>query len=74
MARAAVRCSVDQIAERSDVAPGTIRRLEKGNWPGGVKTATIEKLQITYESFGLVFVARNEQGVGVLCGTRLSFD
>jgi predicted transcriptional regulator len=63
MARVALSLGVREAAIVAGVSHDTITRLEAG---GAVKTSTVEKVQRALEAAGVIFVAENGNGPGVL--------
>jgi transcriptional regulator with XRE-family HTH domain len=53
------------LAERSGVSLPTIKRLETGEGPLGVRLDTLQKLQGALEDAGILFLAENGHGPGV---------
>jgi transcriptional regulator with XRE-family HTH domain len=51
-ARAILRWTVADVAQRSDVAPNTVTRVEADK---SVNTTTLKALQAAYEAGGIVF-------------------
>ena len=68
MARAALGISVRELAEKSGVADSTILRFETGR--GGVLAATLQRLQTTLETEGVIFIEANGGGPGVRVSPR----
>jgi len=62
MARAALGLGVRDLAALSNVAQGTISRLESGEL---LKPATIASIRTALESAGVEFIAKNGGGAGV---------
>ena len=54
-----------ELAERSGVSLPTIKRLELGQGPLGVRLDTLQKLQRALEAAGVIFIASNGDGPGV---------
>ncbi len=54
-----------ELAERSGVSLPTIKRLELGQGPLGVRLDTLQKLQHALEAAGVIFIASNGDGPGV---------
>lgn len=53
------------LAERAGVSVPTVKRLELGEGPLGVRLETLQKLQRALEAAGVIFVAENGDGPGV---------
>ncbi len=53
------------LAERAGVSLPTVKRLELGEGPLGVRLETLQKLQRALETAGVIFVASNGEGPGV---------
>lgn len=61
-ARALLRWTVAELAEKAGVAPNTVVRVEAEK---SVNTATLQSLQKVLEEGGVVFVPENGEGAGV---------
>jgi transcriptional regulator with XRE-family HTH domain len=61
MARAALKISVRQLAERAKVAPMTITRIENGH--SGGYAETLRKIQRALEGAGVEFIDGDAPGV-----------
>jgi hypothetical protein len=64
-ARALVRWSPDDLAERSRVAVATITRAEVEDGPVSVAAADARALRLALETAGIEFISENSGGVGV---------
>ena len=62
MARAAVGWGVRELAERANITPNTVSRIEKG---GDALASTLDKIQAALEEAGVIFIDENEEGPGV---------
>jgi transcriptional regulator with XRE-family HTH domain len=62
MARAAIRLSVRDVAERLAISPNTLTKVEAG---GSSYRSTLATLRRFYEGEGLVFVEGDGMGPGV---------
>lgn len=62
MARAALRWSVRDLAEKSGITANTISRIENGS---DTRTSTVESLKRALEEGGVVFISENGGGAGV---------
>lgn len=62
MARAALGLGVRDLAERAEVSPNTIARLERGEV---LKAATVDTIRASLEAAGVEFIPENGGGVGV---------
>jgi transcriptional regulator with XRE-family HTH domain len=62
MARAALRWSVRDLAEKSGITANTISRIENGS---DTRTSTVESLKRALEAGGVVFIPENGGGAGV---------
>lgn len=63
LARAALGWGVREFADKAEVSPDTIARLERGEV---LKPATVEKLCSLLEGEGIIFIAADEEaGPGV---------
>lgn len=60
MARAALKFSVRQLAEKSGIADSTILRFETGR--GAILATNLGRLQTTLEDAGVVFIPADTQG------------
>jgi len=54
-----------ELAERSGVSLPSIKRLELGTGPLGVRLDTAQKLRAALEAAGVEFIAENGGGPGV---------
>lgn len=57
-----LRWTVAEVAERADVSPNTVTRVEADK---SVNTATLKAMQAAYEAAGIVFMSENDDGPGV---------
>ena len=57
-----LRWTVADVAERADVSPNTVTRVEAEK---PVNTATLKAMQAAYEAAGVVFISGNGDGPGV---------
>ena len=65
-ARGLVNMSVLDLAERTGLAPNTIKRAEGGNGPAPVNTANAKLMVATLHSAGVIFIpAWGDMGSGV---------
>ena len=64
-ARALVRWSIEDLADRSRVALATITQAEAEDGPVSVAAADARALQVPLERAGIEFIAENGGGVGV---------
>lgn len=62
MARAALQLGVREIAERAEVSPNTIARLERGET---LYPRTLVAIRTALETAGVDFIAENGGGAGV---------
>ncbi|MCO6391125.1 transcriptional regulator [Aliihoeflea aestuarii] len=62
MARVALGLGIRDLAELAKVAPATISRFEAGE---ELKERTIDAIQNTLESAGVIFINDDDQGPGV---------
>lgn len=62
MARAALGLGVRELAEKADVSPNTITRLERGE---SMQRRTVDTIRATLEGEGVAFIAAGDyQGSG----------
>ena len=61
MARAALGLGVRELAEKADVSPNTITRLERGE---AMQRRTIDTIRVALESDGVIFLADGETTTG----------
>ncbi len=61
-ARAMLRWTVADVAEKAGVAPNTVTRVEGEH---SVNTATLKAMQGCYETAGIEFIPENGGGAGV---------
>ncbi len=59
MARAAVGWGVRELAERANVTPNTVSRIENG---GDALASTLDRIRAALEDAGVIFIDRNEDG------------
>jgi transcriptional regulator with XRE-family HTH domain len=64
-ARALLRWSADDLAEKSMIGVATIRRAESREGPLGVTPANESAMRAALESAGVIFVDENGEGPGV---------
>ena len=64
-ARALLRWSADELAEKSMIGVATIRRAEGREGPLGVTPANESAVRAALESAGVIFVEENGEGPGV---------
>ena len=62
MARAAIGWGVRELAERANVTPNTVSRIEKG---GDALASTLDRIKAALEAAGVIFIDENEEGPGV---------
>lgn len=62
MARAALKWGVRDLAEKAQVSPNTVTRIEADN---GANSSTLSALQRALEAAGVEFIAENGGGPGV---------
>jgi transcriptional regulator with XRE-family HTH domain len=62
MARAALRWSVRDLAEKSGITANTISRIENGS---DTRTSTVTSLRGALEIGGVLFIPENGAGAGV---------
>ncbi len=59
LARALLRWSARELAQRSSVHITTVQRMERGDGPVGGTVQTLTKVQRALEGAGVDFIARN---------------
>ncbi len=59
MARAAVGWGVRELAEKANINPNTVSRIENG---GDALGSTLDRIQAALEDAGVIFIHRNEDG------------
>lgn len=69
-ARALLRWSADDLAQRSKVGVATIRRAEAIDGIPTITAANIASLKSALEAGGVQFISENGNGVGVRLSTR----
>ena len=62
IARAAVGWGVRELAERANITPNTVSRIEKG---GDALASTLDRIQAALEDAGVIFIDEDEEGPGV---------
>jgi transcriptional regulator with XRE-family HTH domain len=65
MARAFLRWSGEDLAKRSDVAVGTIKRMEQDDGFPVARGANIEAVYKTLVAAGITFLPEDAAGVGI---------
>jgi transcriptional regulator with XRE-family HTH domain len=71
MARAALGLGVRELAEKADVSPNTITRLERGE---SMQRRTVDTLRTALEAAGVIFIGDAEASVSGGPGVRLSVE
>jgi len=71
MARAALRWSIDDLAERAKVGRATIARFETGT---AARTDTVAALRRALEAAGVILIASDEVSPAGGAGVRLTSD
>lgn len=64
-ARALVRWSADDLAQRARVGVATVRRAEANDGPITLTAANAAAIRSALEAAGIIFVAENGEGPGV---------
>ncbi len=64
-ARALVRWSAQNLADKSGVSWKTIQRMESQDGVPSATARNIEKIQNTLEDAGVIFIDEDEEGPGV---------
>ena len=64
-ARALLRWTADDLAERSGVSWRTIQRLEAATGVPDSRSKTLQAIRRAFESVGVVFIDQNDGGPGV---------
>ncbi len=62
MARVALGWGTRDLAQKANVSPDTIARLERGE---RLRSATIEAIRAVFEAAGIEFIPENGGGAGV---------
>ena len=62
MARAAVGWGVRELAERANITPNTVSRIENG---GDALASTLDRIRAALEDAGVIFIDEDEEGPGV---------
>ena len=73
VARALLRWSARQLAEKAGVHITTVQRMERGDGPVGGMVQTLAKVQRALEGAGVEFTAQNG-GLGVRLNKRRRVD
>lgn len=68
MARAALGIGVRELAEKADVSPNTITRLERGE---SMQRRTVDTIRTALEAEGVEFIAEGQASQGGGPGVRL---
>jgi transcriptional regulator with XRE-family HTH domain len=64
-ARAALRWTIDELAEKSGLGVRTIKRFEASDGIPASRTTTLAELKKTLESAGIEFIGTPEDGPGI---------
>lgn len=64
-ARALLRWSADDLAEKTKIGIATLRRAESADGPVGMTAANAASVRAALESAGVIFVDENGEGPGV---------
>lgn len=70
-ARAMLKWSARDLADKAGVSYPTVQRLDSGSGPLGGLSSTAEKLRAALEAAGIEFIAENGGGAGVRFRERL---
>ena len=62
MGRAAVGWGVRELAEKANVTPNTVSRIENG---GDALASTLDRIRAALEGAGVIFIDEDEEGPGV---------
>ncbi len=62
MARAALGWSVRELANKADMTPNTVSRIENG---GDALASTLEKIRNVLGEAGVIFIDEDDEGPGV---------
>ena len=62
MGRAAVGWGVRELAERANVTPNTVSRIENG---GDALASTLDRIRVALEDAGVIFIDEDDEGPGV---------
>ena len=62
MARAAVGWGVRELAEKANITPNTVSRIENG---GDALASTLDRIHSALEDAGVIFIDEDEEGPGV---------
>ncbi len=62
MARAALGWGVRELANKADVTPNTVSRIENG---GDALASTLEKIRNVLGEAGVIFIDEDDEGPGV---------
>ena len=69
-ARAALRWTIDELAEKSGLGVRTIKRFEGFDGIPSSRTSTLAELKGTFEAAGIEFTGTPEDGPGIRLRTR----
>jgi transcriptional regulator with XRE-family HTH domain len=64
-ARALLRWSAADLAERAGVSLPTVQRLESAAGTAGARVSTVEALEKALEQAGVIFIPEGDEGAGV---------
>jgi transcriptional regulator with XRE-family HTH domain len=71
-ARAALRWTINELAEKSGLGVRTIKRFEAFDGIPSSRTSTLAELKRTFEAAGIEFTGTPEDGPGIRLRTRRS--
>ena len=73
-ARSALRWSANELADRTEIASKTIRRIEACDGLPDSKLSTIAKIKSTFEAFGIEFIGSPDDAPGIRIHPRDTQD
>lgn len=73
-ARSALRWSANELADRTEIASKTIRRIEASDGLPDSKLSTIAKIKSTFEAVGIEFIGSPDDAPGIRIHPRDSQD
>lgn len=73
-ARSALRWSANELADRTEIASKTIRRIEARDGLPDSKLSTVAKIKIVFEAAGIEFIGSPDDAPGIRIHPRNTHD
>ncbi|SEN71120.1 hypothetical protein [Nitrosomonas marina] len=74
MARGYLRWSIKDLSNKAAIGTTTIKRMESANGVPDIKTSILQKIRLTFEDQGIIFIPQNGAGPGVRLKNPLEAD